>query len=45
MWSTYLKIFDEYDKRITSAWKEDANGLLVFVRHNLQSPLSVVVTK
>jgi hypothetical protein len=33
MWSTYMKTFDEYDKRITNAWKEDANGLLVFVSH------------
>ena len=33
MWSTYMKTFDEYDKRITNAWKEDATGLLVFVSH------------
>jgi len=44
MWFTYLNIFDEYDKRITNAWKEDANGLLVFVSHNPQSPLFVIVT-
>jgi Family of unknown function (DUF6535) len=36
MWTTYMKTFEEYDKRITNAWKEDTNGLLTFVSHNLQ---------
>ncbi|KAF8474395.1 hypothetical protein DFH94DRAFT_695460 [Russula ochroleuca] len=30
MWSGYLKNVDEYDKRVTDGWKEDANGVLVF---------------
>ena len=31
MWNMYLDEVKEDDKRITDAWKEDANGLLVFV--------------
>jgi hypothetical protein len=38
MWSTYMKTFDEYDKRISNSWKEDATGLLVFVSHSLHTP-------
>jgi hypothetical protein len=44
MWSTYMKTFDEYDKRTTDAWKEDATGILVFVSHNLRIPLLVAMT-
>ena len=36
MWTTYMNTFNEYDKRITNAWKDDANALIVFVSHNLQ---------
>ena len=35
MWNMYLDQVKEDDKRITDAWKEDANGLLVFVSLNL----------
>ena len=31
MWSGYLDIVDEYDKRLTERWKEDTKGVLVFV--------------
>jgi len=31
VWSKILKTSDEYEKRITSTWNEDATGLLVFV--------------
>jgi hypothetical protein len=31
----YLDEVKEDDKRLTDAWKEDANGLLVFVSLNL----------
>jgi hypothetical protein len=32
MWSGYMKEAGEYDKRMVEDWKEDAMGLLVFVR-------------
>ena len=35
MWNMYLDEVEEDDKRITDAWKEDADGLLVFVSLNL----------
>jgi hypothetical protein len=35
MWNMYLEEVEEDDKRITDAWKEDADGLLVFVSLNL----------
>lgn len=36
MWSEYLKDVEDYDTRVTDAWKDDANGVLVFVSPNLQ---------
>ncbi|KAF8493452.1 hypothetical protein F5888DRAFT_827731 [Russula emetica] len=30
MWTEYLKNVDDYDKRLTDGWKDDANGVLVF---------------
>ncbi|KAI0000142.1 hypothetical protein BJV74DRAFT_794417 [Russula compacta] len=30
MWSEYLKDVEDYDTRVTDAWKDDANGVLVF---------------
>jgi hypothetical protein len=40
MWNMYLDEVKEDDQRITNAWKEDANALLVFVSLNLLvSPL------
>ena len=32
VWNMYLTEVKEEDTRITNAWKEDANGILVFVR-------------
>lgn len=32
LWNMYLTEVKEEDMRITDAWKEDANGILVFVR-------------
>jgi hypothetical protein len=32
MWTTYLEEVKDPDKRITDAWKEDADALVVFVR-------------
>ncbi len=34
MWNTYLDEVKEIDNRITDAWKEDANSIVVFVSLN-----------
>jgi len=34
MWSEYLKDVKDYDERTTDEWKEDAEGVLVFVSPN-----------
>jgi hypothetical protein len=39
MWAEYLKNVDDYDRRLTNGWKDDANGVLVFV----SGPLLVLV--
>jgi hypothetical protein len=39
-----LKNVDDYDKRVTDGWKEDANGVLVFVSPHLPVPVSVTST-
>jgi hypothetical protein len=44
MWSEYLKNVDDYDKRLTDGWKDDANGVLVFVSLHLLVPVSITVT-
>ena len=44
MWSEYLKNVDDYDKRLTSGWKDEANGVLVFVSLRLLVPVSISVT-
>ena len=41
MWSEYLKNVDDYDKRLTDGWKDDANGVLVFVSLRLLVPVSI----
>jgi hypothetical protein len=35
IWDMYLDEVKEDDKRISDAWKEDSNGILVFVSPNL----------
>jgi hypothetical protein len=35
LWDMYLDEVKEEDKRISDAWKEDSNGILVFVSPNL----------
>ncbi len=40
IWNMYLDQVEEEDKRMTDAWKEDANGILVFVSLNCWSPRS-----
>ena len=44
MWSEYLKNVDDYDKRLTEGWKDDANGVLIFVSLHLLVPVSITVT-
>jgi hypothetical protein len=41
VWPEYLKNVDDYDKRLTDGWKDDANGVLVFVSHRLLVPVSI----
>lgn len=48
MWSIYQGEAEKYDKAVTGAQKEDANGVLVFVRYNLLlvlSPLGLTSSK
>jgi Family of unknown function (DUF6535) len=44
MWAEYLKNVDDYDKRLTDGWKDDANGVLVFVSRHLLAPVFITVT-
>jgi hypothetical protein len=44
MWSEYLKNVDDFDKRLTDGWKDDANSVLVFVSFRLTVPVSITVT-
>src|SRR6266576_6799316 len=44
MWNMYLGEVKEDDQRITDAWKEDANGLLVFVSLKLLVSLFISMT-
>ena len=44
LWNMYLDEVKDDDKRIADAWKEDSNGILVFVSANLLS-LFVSVTR
>ena len=32
LWSLYLTEADKYDKGLADTWKEDTNGILIFVR-------------
>jgi hypothetical protein len=40
MWNMYLDEVNEDDQQIANAWREGADGVLVFVSLNLQSPCS-----
>jgi Family of unknown function (DUF6535) len=45
IWDMYLDEVKEDDKRIADAWKDDSNGILVFVSPNLlMIPLFVSMT-
>jgi len=32
MWTEYMQEAEKYDNRTADSWKEDSNGILVFVR-------------
>jgi hypothetical protein len=32
MWSIYLSEAERYDKALTQGWKDDMDGILIFVR-------------
>ena len=38
IFSLYLKMAAEEDKKMTDSWKDDADGILIFVRRNLSFP-------
>jgi len=44
MWNIYLEEVKEDDQRIANAWKEDANGILVFVSLDLLVSLFIPMT-
>jgi hypothetical protein len=39
LWDIYLDEVKEDDKRISDAWKDDSNGILVFVSPNSTGPV------
>jgi hypothetical protein len=45
MWNMYINEVKKDDKRMADAWKEDSNGILVFVSPNLLIPLLVSMTR
>ena len=45
MWNMYMNEVKKDDKRMADAWKEDSNGILVFVSLNLLVPLLVSMTR
>ena len=44
IWDMYLDEVKEDDKRIADAWKEDSNGILIFVSPNLLIPPFISMT-
>ena len=44
MWTEYLNVVEDYDKRLTDGWKDDANSVLVFVSPHLQVQVSIPMT-
>ena len=44
MWPEYLKNVDDFDKRITNGWKDEANGVLIFMSLYLLVLVSITVT-
>jgi len=44
MWTEYMKEAEKYDNRDAEAWKDDSEGILVFVRPTLPVPLFITMT-
>jgi Family of unknown function (DUF6535) len=44
MWSKYMIEVKEYDKRVTDGWKDDSNGVLVFVSPDLSVLAFITMT-
>jgi len=44
MWIEYMKDAEKYDNRAANSWKDDSNGILVFVRPNLLFLLFIAIT-
>ena len=44
LWDIYLKEVEEDDERISKAWKDNSDGILVFVSPNLLLTLFVSMT-
>ena len=44
MWTEYLDVVEDYDKRLTDGWKDDANSVLVFVSPHLQVQVFIPMT-
>jgi Family of unknown function (DUF6535) len=38
MWSKYMPVAEEYDKRVSEEWKEDSSGVLTFVSPTVHLP-------
>ena len=38
MWSKYMHVAEEYDKRVSEEWKEDSSGVLTFVSLTVHLP-------
>jgi hypothetical protein len=43
MWSIYTKEVNKYDENVTTAQRDDANSVLVFVSHKFPTLASVAV--
>jgi hypothetical protein len=44
MWSIYTKKVNKYDEQVTTAQKDDANSVLVFVSHRIMVVVSIALT-
>src|SRR5579863_3026916 len=44
MWTEYMKEAEKFDSRSAEAWKEDSDGILVFVRPDLLFQLFIALT-
>lgn len=38
MWSEYMKEADTFDSLVSDLWKDDADGVLIFVSPDIRGP-------